>query len=774
MRFFRSVPCALIIVITACTPSANDPSTTDAGNSEAADRQAVPEDASEDAQAPDAEDATAPDEPADAGEASSFDSGPSADSGHADDAASPDMTADVGVPNTLDGGALAEGGETLDTAVGGSSNADAGSIDATTIRPCSTPNPSGNILLNLGVTQRAYVSGTRAASASSDKWVLWNRGTQTPIARGELYAGTLNPWTGRILQHKVALSASLMLTMSASTTLQVRASSDGALLGQIPLAANSDFKFGIATDSGYVWTADGFGIHLWSPSGQSLANNGGDYTQALVYAAPNEVRVGIGPTANVIEFVKPNGQVTTSPAFTGTFSAWFGDGTRFISGTGTFLQIYSSSADPISLVSLSTSGATLGGFGEYYWTRRLQSVDVYRVGAGTTPILTVPYYTPVVSETDGYLAIVASVSDAAPDSATWVDMHGASLVTRALPLPLEQVPLARAIAGPGGELWAITSQSALYYTSGIPTALHPLTCGPVRAVSTSQGLWSVSVGAHQILVIDLQRRALRTVFASPADELETSTDGKIASYAELSGGSTGTFDYVQQTRLFDATSQRVLAERVSQTENLKPRLHAVALSSDGTDFALGACNLEASGPYESDCYVDVTDASGAPSIHIDTSPVNPNILRLSPSGERLAVSTPEPGNDHRNATTAIYSNGVLTGVTRGYPFAWLTPDTLLVRVYTTLLPSSFAGMIVVNATGVQQSVTQFPEMIRGTLIGNGSRAYSAEKNAIYDGASGMAVWSKPQTSQGVVVGSADEHFVVYTIGNDADLIVESY
>jgi hypothetical protein len=150
-----------------------------------------------------------------------------------------------------------------------------------------------------------------AIGVAPDGWYLWDVPSGDRVATGQ---GALLDRKGPVFLVRVGV---------AEPTLEVRAVSDGHLLGSITPAGPHSFAdehgqgycelppctlVGLATNGGYVWTRDPSGkLNTWLPDGTPSFAFSGDYRSVgfrEIFASAARLAVAAGPAgANVVEYL---------------------------------------------------------------------------------------------------------------------------------------------------------------------------------------------------------------------------------------------------------------------------------------------------------------------------------------------------------------------------------------------------------------------------------------------------------------------------------------
>ena len=241
------------------------------------------------------------------------------------------------------------------------------------------------VLLELGHgTSIALVrfSGSRMLSLDyGGHWVLWDYAAGAIIANGDLNCLQCASSTPGSLADLAGPTA----VIKTQNGFEIHSSSNGLALATITASVS---WWMLASDGSYISAGSHAGLFAWSLSGAPLLSRPGDYSKAIGFAAPGEIRVAAGPAGlSVVETVSvPSGAATAGPAFNGQFNSWFLDGGRIITTVGTTVLVYSKDAVQQAVLPVPTD-ATATGQGNWIWTssRFGTTLDVYAVSASSTP-----------------------------------------------------------------------------------------------------------------------------------------------------------------------------------------------------------------------------------------------------------------------------------------------------------------------------------------------------------------------------------------------------
>lgn len=622
---------------------------------------------------------------------------PPVDAAHLDDVgadSSTHVTCDAGGPCDADA-QLGRG--TLDD--GGSSGP--GSVAAA----CGQLQKEGPVLLELGrpvleTPTQILVSGDRMLTHEligdgppQYRWRLWDATQWTVLAESARTCDVFCPSAGALEGES--------LIVPGTAGLEIRASSDGRLLGTVPNA----LSFGLASGGGYVWTASDDTLETWSLAGTRLASH--SYQQGAIFAGPTDLFVGSASgEVTTIERISPVTGESYSTTFPGgSFIDWFSDGSRFfVRESSGELAVYSTSNGrervfPAPALPNRLSGYQLGGWGDYYWIARtgkfdnpdapynhffdtaveLFSVsrpDVGVLASGSSRILfdysaTETFYGPI-SASSGVLHLT--------DRA--LDLRGAS--------PREVWP-----PNAGSRVLALTASGATLAQGEVTdikrvgdTSWTPLNCGAVKQIiDGNNGIWAIGL-SEQILLVRMANRELLQVipgFAQLPTALHAS-DSKLVVRTR-----SGPELYYSGPTLFSGVRSYEVATGALLTELVPPSDPAVTIKH--VEVARDAARVVQQrwrGNNETHEYV-ITDLEGR--ITYASSRTSPHTIgggeitlqhawpfTISPSGQRLAVVRENNYSSGWNESELFGDDGASLGTFRGAARGWLDDDRLVVDV----------------------------------------------------------------------------------------------
>lgn len=135
---------------------------------------------------------------------------------------------------------------------------------------------------------------------------------------------------------RVELQADVM-AIGRGGVVELRDPISGDLRGEV-VALDDDW--GLASDGGYVWVADLFGLRVFEVDGTLRWDRAGDYSGASVLPLSDELHVHAPATGLSVEAIDVvTTDVSTIP-FDGTFAEWFYDNPRFWTEEGAAYRLY--------------------------------------------------------------------------------------------------------------------------------------------------------------------------------------------------------------------------------------------------------------------------------------------------------------------------------------------------------------------------------------------------------------------------------------------------
>jgi hypothetical protein len=693
-----------------------------------------------------------------------------------------------------------------------------------------------NTLLELGHSQAIQTlrlaGGHMLSADSSAHWNLWDYPSGALLASGDgmvpykncNYAHYGAPYCPNSLPTRytnVIDMAGQIFVVAVSNGLEIHAQSDGRLISLIvfrgldlfgPDPVDPEFNtqvvnwWQLASDGSYISIGSASGIFLYSPQGQLILFKAGDYSLAstvnspspLTFSAPYAVRVAQGPAgAKVIESISiAEGTSTISPPFSGDFSSWFVDGSRFLTDE---TQDVTNGPPPNSAIVYSNTGvqeaavilpalAGLGGQGNWIWTYGEDSLVIYPIGS-ESPALSWngggnSRNASTITSSASTLGFVSYDVLATPSGAVTgfkykfnvVDLSGPNPVKTDYVFPVPYPGASPSYAAISASQWvAGNDYGVILDGSSLPNTPRYFGYGDAWSIAGASNTFAVSTADGKIRVFDLYSQTLKQTIDFLSGKIALSADGHVlGSSANPSPIPLLDIDipYDRTLNIYSLPSGTVTSSfPYSQVGFNYINLMDFVLSSSGTALERSTlvCQDRSCTPSR-----QVTDIKGGTVIWSDTPGAYlddiPPVL-LSPNGTLIAATqnvAPHPGP---NPTTSILKDtvgGIAT--VPGIAVGWIDDDRLLVndnrRDENGFL--HYLGCSIYSATGALLASPPLPELKNIQLVAVDT-VYDPSRNSIYSLTTGQPVWTgtypisaNPFTVTGVgdIAGSS----VVYKSG----------
>jgi hypothetical protein len=584
-------------------------------------------------------------------------------------------------------------------------------------------------LLNLGhsteVTQIRYGNSSVISVDAVGHWVLQAYGSGAILASGDGACGLtcVDPlFAGPLAYPPVNLAGDTAIVGSGGA-IQVLSASSGQLLATI-----TGTWAQLASDGSYIATGSATALTAWSTAGQAIMTLPGDYSKALAFSAPGQIQVALGPAGqNVIQTITvPGGTSSVSPTFQGAFNTWFLDGARFLSNVGATVWTYSSAGVQHDITQVPSNAPFLVGQGNWLWTINSYDsmLDIYKVGASTSPAFTAPLSYEPYSVPSGMTIGVLT-----PDSnqITVIDLSGATPVSTNYTLPIASLT---AYAATSANSWVAGNNYGVVL-DGASLAGQPryLTLGQALSVAAGTGYFSIATASGQIFCFDASTDAIAGTINFASSQLSTSADGTVLAAAPI----------VPDIQNPPATSINVYSLPSATLVNSFDSGGApyISLSGSGTVLAVTGpglgCEAEA-----------ITVSSGAPIVCSTMG--SPNTAQVSPNGTLVAISTaPSRGG----TTTNIYTNGALTTAVPGWAVGWLDNTRLLAEQFgqeNENFNPVYEGTAIFSSSGTNLGSAPIPQL--QTLQVAGGSIYAPQTNTIVSLTTGSLIWASADASCG--------------------------
>ncbi len=545
---------------------------------------------------------------------------------------------------------------------------------------------AGLNLLDLGhVSQVNLVefdaTGQRALSMDfAGHWALWDYFAGTLLADND---SQCTPDTCRSYHddcHFATCPNNLQGDLKGSTIaiqiplgFEVLSATDGHAIAGIP-ATPSWWR--LASDGSYISAGSAAGLYAWAPAGQLLVFKPGNYAAAQAFAAADEIRVaGGGAGQDVIETVTvATGNSSVSPAFQGTFQSWFVDGERFLTATSNTILAYSKTAIQQGVISV-TQAQGLGGSGGYFWNVTGQTLDIYTVGAGSSPALSIPggTYPPAVLPSGSFIGVVSRDSDQVPTAPeiSIVDLSGSAPVRTDQPVPFTSLS---ALAVKSASNWLAGSAGGVL----ADTTARQLNLGAALDIAGSASRFAVATVTGNIFYFDATSGARQGTIAKFSGKLQLSSDGGVL--AALGDTGFGQFVPDRTVGVYALPSKAVIGT-FPQTDPNQSAFD-IALSADGTTLGQVLSPIGNIIPVGTPSKRQVTLAGGGAVIWSDSVNDSQPVfepIRLSPDGTRIAA--PLVGATTPTGGSNLIQNGVLVTAVTGLAVGWLDNNRFLANTY---------------------------------------------------------------------------------------------
>jgi hypothetical protein len=646
---------------------------------------------------------------------------------------------------------------------------------------------------HVGTVTNLRFDGTNVISSDSNgRWILWDYVTGNQITSGNGAAAKNS--LGYANTYAVDVAGQIAAVYDG-TNINLYSSSAGSLIGTVP--GGSWWK--LAADGSYIAVGSTTALTVYSATAAQEFTRAGDYSKAVVFAAPGQVQVAMGAAGqNVIEnLAVPSGSSTISAPFSGVFSSWFLDGQRFL--TTLLTTVWTYSADGVQQASVTLPAGTYTGQGNWIWTVSPGSTDPSQ--PGTLQIYAIGSSTPAQTFTTAN-ALPGSTIPSGLEIAyrsgvmqmTVVDLSGATPAKTDYPgMPI--VPLG-AFAATSASDWLVSSEVAENANaetgggtildgaslSGTPRFLD---YGAALSIASGGNTVAIATESGRILIYDASGPTKIGEIPLLASKLALSADGSILAAAE-----TGVFhlDQLDRTVRFYSLPSMSLIGSIDSTANCNstPYIGDFTLSGSGTEIGL---LLESTDCNHLTIAAEVSHIDGSNNLALATPQdvsAGPFFAPLlSPDGTLGALFFTEG----TGLFSTTYKNGLVVSTLQlASPEGWIDNNDLLTATYSFSDPhsdiASFSGSTIYNASGSVVSTfttKQLPEMDQfltyapPQFFGPGS-VYNPATNAIYSLTTGSLTFQAPEipvTSLGFGGAVAGSDIIYESIPNHA-LMIEPF
>lgn len=545
-----------------------------------------------------------------------------------------------------------------------------------------------HVLLDLGHDSALIslrMTGSSVLSVDeSGHWILWDYATAARIASGDLdCAPTCNP--------PVADLAGDTIAFRTKTGFQFRSATTGNVLSNIT-ASQSWWK--LASDGSYLVAGSPEGLSAWSPSGDSLVSLSGAYSGAISFAGPGQIQLADGPSGqSVIQTVTvPGGASTAGPVFSGQFSSWFRDGSRFITTAGTTALVYSRDSVQQAAITLPAGATQVVGQGNWLWTDLGQTLDVFAIATSSTPAASFAIASTTSPISSGPTIAVLDVSG----GLTVIDLSGSTPTKTDYTLPATAAGTVHDYAALSASRWMIGNiWGVLLDGASVGGTPRYFDYGAALSITGSNGRIAVATASGSIVYFDGSTLTQEGVIPDLAAKVLLSSDGSVL----VAAGDYADFNYNS-----DASIKIYSLPGAGLLYTWPGLAQEISLSASGA--VLGQVLLTEGGAGVSPFYTQRADSTtGGASIFSTTfdsqilSPPPP--LLVSPNGTLLATSMGKASGG-----TNILQNGSLVTAVTGFPIGWIDDGHLLVNTYA----QQYTGCGVYSAAGQKTGPCALPEV----------------------------------------------------------------
>jgi hypothetical protein len=596
-------------------------------------------------------------------------------------------------------------------------------------------------VLNLGhasqITLMRYSGSSVMSLDQSGVWLLQAYGSGTTLASGTAYC----PQPAGCPAYPPIDLAGNTAIYAVPAGVEVRS----AVSGQVLATISGKFSwFQLADDGSYITTGSTTGLTAWSPSGNAIATQTGDYSMASVFSAPGQIQVALGAAGqNVIQTISvSNGTSVVSPIFQGTFASWFLDGASFFSILENTTWIYSSAATQEAAL---VSPGALTGRGHFYWTSDLR---FYEVGGNGYAIFsahgTQGHVVPSGS-TIGILDVSANNNDLEV-----IDLSGA--------VPTISSPYSTPIGGPNAyaavsaSSWLIGNQQGIVFDgASLAGPWRYLTPGYATSIAAGTAYFAVGTASGQLFYFDASTDAMLGTIGSGSGQLAMSADGTVLAVG------------LEPFVYLDPSGLPVYSLPSATLLNNLGGFSGTVLSFSSSGTVPAGNSLGCSGGA-------ITVAS--------------RILceggLISPGGSTVAVSS---GRPTAGTATDIYNNGTLTTAVPGWAVGWLDSGRLLVEQFALLPPPPsipggttvlYTGGAIFSPSGTNLGSSPIPPLQNPQVLA-GDSIYSPQTNTITSVTSGSTLWASADAfcilslnspgCSATNAGAASGSQVIFALGN---------
>jgi hypothetical protein len=544
------------------------------------------------------------------------------------------------------------------------------------------------VLLDVG--HQAPISVLRMSGSSvlsvdqSGHWNLWDYTSGSEIVSGNLYCAP-NCSTATGPPAPVADMAGGTIALVTQNGFEFLSSTTGQPISTITASGS---WWSLASDGSYLVTGSSTGLSVWSPSGTALASLSGDYSKAVAFAAPGQIQLAASPAGqNVIQTVSvPSGTATTGPAFNGTFSSWFLDGSRFITTAGTTVLVYSP-ASALQATMVFSSAASFVGQGNWIWSVAGfgGELQIFPVATSSAPVASLTIATAWSEEPSG---TTLAVENGYPTGFEVIDLSGSSLSET----PYSNYTLYGYAAASTSQWMLSSAPGVLLDGASLGGTLRYFDYGMVSSIAGGTGSIAVATASGQVVYFDATTLAQEGVIPILASQLLMSSDGSVLATVEDGGLTTGIYSLPAATLLYTWSYPSGGVTEVAG---------GVGLSGSGTILTQVLAPTSGSGPIT----LEASPATGG-SPTFSTTVNSGGQIFASPNGTLFATTS--------GSGTDLWNNSTLVTAVTGSPVGWVDDGHLLVNTYALPFPGApeptYAGCNVYSPTGQSTGSCALPQV----------------------------------------------------------------
>jgi hypothetical protein len=542
---------------------------------------------------------------------------------------------------------------------------------------------------------------------------------------------------------------------------EIRAAVDGSIISVVDVG---NLFYGVANDCSYVWRTNHLEFRVWSRAGQLLFTRDNDaYRGAKLIGMPGELRIAGGPAApNGVETISvPGGVSNIAPGtFSGVFYKWLSDGSGFLTTAGNSLWVYSPTVVQQDFRQPSTL-AGLDGRGNRFWTFANNTLNVYAVGASSSPLATYAFGGTNAGRISAAGNTLVFVNDT--DNFSIID------VGQATPARTDHntSPMAVVSAGAASPTdWSVGDSRGVMVGEPPSGGGNPVSysIGRIKALAAGAQHTAVATSLGTTRIYDTQTRELVREETFPASQVQMSADGSVlAAFVPSNDFGNG------QLTIYSLPSMSVL--RSFDLENTGLSLQQFKLADSGQFLVIATGSSVVDEFARSVVRLDGT-VIWSDTVHWEYNvfPRSPFPMpKVSPDGLTIAV----PPNELSFAQGSdIYRNGSLLTTLVGFASGWLNNNRIVMSqyVYDTHAMAWDPGVCQIVDLG-QSPVTCASSAHRGVgQVASETSAYSfyslnsSSNNSIRDFFTGQITWQSaaPITTTVPNFGSLAGNWVVFT------------